>query len=149
MATRTEMVLGTALIVTIVIAVTVVLTMNRAVGNVGKIRAIGFDVFADRNCTAPLTQIDWGLLSPGEMALFTMYARNSGNVNITLSYNTTGWNPVNASAFLLVAWNYSGQMIKPLEVVAVSTTLTVSPSISGVTNFSYTMNIQATEAKAG
>ena len=84
MATRTEMVLGTALIVTIVIAVTVVPTMNRAVGNVGKIRAIGFDVFADRNCTSPLTQIDWGLLSPGEMALFTMYARNSGNVNITL-----------------------------------------------------------------
>jgi len=147
MATRTELILATALIATIVIAVTVVLTMNRAVGNVGKIRAIGFDVYADRACTSPLTQIDWGSLSPGEMAAITMYARNSGNVNVTLAFNTTDWNPVGASTVLLVAWNYSGQVIKPLEVVAISTTLTVSPSISGVTNFSYTMNIQATEAK--
>jgi hypothetical protein len=81
------------------------------------------------------------------MAVFTMYARNSGNVNVTLAFNTTDWSPSNASAYLLVAWNYSGQVIKPLEVVAVSTTLTVSPSISGVANFSYTMNIQATEAR--
>jgi hypothetical protein len=147
MASKTEMVLATALIVTVIVAVTVVLTMNRAVGNVGKIRAVGFDVYADKACTAPLTQIDWGTLSPGEMAVFTMYARNSGNVNITLSFNTTDWSPSNASTYLLVAWNYSGQAVKPLEVVAVSTTLTVSPSIQGVTNFSYTMNIQATEVK--
>jgi hypothetical protein len=147
MATRTEMILGVALIATIIIAATVVLTLNRAVGNVGKIRAIGFDVFADKACSVPLTQIDWGLLSPGEMAAVTMYARNSGNVNVTLAFNTTGWNPVGSSVYLLVAWNYSGQIIKPLEVVAISTTLTVSPSISGVDGFGYTMNIQATEAK--
>jgi len=141
------MILGIALIATIIIAATIVLTMSRAVGNIGKIRAIGFDVFADKNCTAPLTQIDWGSLSPGEMAAITMYARNSGNVNVTLGFNTTDWSPAGASTYLLMNWNYSDYIIKPLEVVAISTTLTVSPSISGITSFSYIMNIVATEVK--
>ena len=147
MATRTELILGTALIVMASVLIIALLSMSRAVGNVGKIRAIGFDVYADKACTTSLTQIDWGSLGPGEMAAITMYARNSGNVNITLAFNTTDWSPAGASAYLLVAWNYSGQTIKPLDVVAVSVTLTVSPSISGVNSFGYTMNIQATEVK--
>lgn len=147
MATRTEVILGTALIVMASVLVIALLSMSRAVGNIGKIRAIGFDVYADKACTSSLTQIDWGSLGPGEMAVFTMYARNSGNVNFTLSFNTSDWSPAGASTYLLVAWNYSGQVVRTLEVVAISTTLTVSPSISGVTSFSYTMNIVATEVK--
>ena len=147
MASKTELILGAALVATVIVAVVVVLTMTRAVGNVGKIRAIGFNVYADQACTAPLTQIDWGTLGPGEMAEFVMYARNGGNVNITLGFNTSDWNPVGAEAYLLVAWNYTGQTIRPLEVIAVSTTLTVSQDITGVDSFSFTMNIQATEAK--
>lgn len=147
MATKMEAVLMTALVATIVIAVAIILTLNRPIGNVGKIRAIGFDVFADKACTVPLTQIDWGTIGPSEMAAVTMYARNSGNVNVTLSFNTTDWTPAGANAYLLVAWNYSGQVIKPLEVTAISVTLTVSPSITGVNSFSYTMNVLATEVK--
>jgi len=147
LVTKTEAALGVALIATIIIAATVILTLNRSISNVGRIRAIGLDIFRDSNCTDVLTQIDWGLLSPGDTAAVTMYARNSGNVNVTLNYNLTDWSPVSASTYLIVAWNYSGQMLKPFDVVSIQVTLTVSPSISGVENFSYTMNVNAVEVK--
>jgi hypothetical protein len=78
------------------------------------------------------------------MAAVTFFAKNTGNVNATLSYNTTSWNPVNASTYIAVAWNYTGQILQPLGVVPITTTLTIATNATG-SNFSYTMNVKATE----
>jgi len=148
MATQNENILAAILIATIIIAVAVVaLTMNRSVPNVGKIRAIGFDVFANKECTTVLTQIDWGSLAPGEMGAVTLYARNSGNVNITLSFNTTDWNPANAANYLTIAWNYSGVVLQSGNILPIQLTNAVSPSITGIMNYSFTINMLATEVK--
>lgn len=148
MATQNKNLTG-VLIATIIIAVLIVvaLTMNRPISNVGKIRAVGFDVFADSQCTVVLTQIDWGSLAPGEMGAVTMYARNSGNVNVTLSYNTTGWNPASAANYLTIAWNYSGAVLQPGNVLPIQMTNAVSPSITGITSYNFTINMLATEVK--
>jgi hypothetical protein len=149
MATQNEKILTGILIATIIVAVVVVaLTMNRPISNVGKIRAIGFDVFADRECTVVLTQIDWGSLAPGEMGAVTLYARNSGNVNITLSFNTTDWNPPNAANYLTIAWNYSGVVLHTGDVLPIQLTNAVSPSITGIMNYSFTINMLATEVQS-
>lgn len=148
MATQNEKILAGALIATIILAAIVVtLMLTRPISNVGKIRAIGFDVFADSACTIQLTQINWGTLAPGEMGTVTFFAKNSGNVNVTLNFNTTDWIPTNAPIYLVVAWNYTGQLMKPLDVIPIATTLAVSTTITGITNFSYTMNVNAVEVK--
>ena len=47
----------------------------------------------------------------------TVFVRSEGNTAITLSMNTTNWNPPNASDFITLSWDYGGQVIDPNEVV--------------------------------
>lgn len=146
MATDTEKFLAGALIAVIITAVIIVtLIAFHNISNVGKISAVGFDIFQDAACTMNLTIIDWGTLHPGEMAAAIMFARNSGNVNVTLGYNVTGWTPVTFPIYFILAWNYTGYILHPFEVSAIMWTLTVSPAITNITDFSFNINCTAKE----
>jgi hypothetical protein len=60
--------------------------------------------------------------------------------------STSSWNPSSASSYITLSWNREAYKIKPSEVVSVTLTLVVGQSITGISSFSFTITITATEA---
>jgi hypothetical protein len=121
------------------------LTNNRMISNTGSVKAIGVGVYGEQACTNPVYSINWGILEPGSSVDKTVYIRNEGNTAAKLSMTTSNWNPSNASNYITLTWNYGGQTINVNAVIQVKFTLTVSSSISGITNFSFDITITASE----
>jgi len=95
---------------------------------------VGF--YSDKNCTVPITSIDWGILSPGSSKTVTTYLRNEGNVGLTLSINMTNVNPPGASKYLSLTTNYDGGTISPNQILELALTLNVTADAQG-TDFSF------------
>jgi hypothetical protein len=108
----------------------------RIVGR-GTVKAVGVGVFWDSNCTNPVSFIDWGMVEPGSMNNVTVYVRNEGNVAVSISLATENWNPLNASDYLTLDWNYDGRQLNPQEVAQTTLTLTVSLSVHGIESFCF------------
>lgn len=155
MATTLEKILATALAVAIIIAV-VALVMEVHVSSYGSISAIGLDIWQDANLTQPLTQINWGTLKPGEMVGVTFYGRNYGNINETLSIQVGNWTfngipeqnftlVANASQYFAIAWNCTGYVLHPAQVVTAYLTLALSTSLNKVSTFTNDITIIGTE----
>lgn len=146
MATTNEKVLGAVIAGLLIITVAALLIASYRISNTGKIRTNGLNIYADSYCTIQLKSIDWGLMSPGDSKGQVLYCRPEGNVNVTLSYSTSDWIPASAASYLSTGWNYTaGSKIQPFEVRIVLFTLTVSPTIVNITNFSFTATINATQ----
>ena len=116
---------------------------NRKVSNAGSIKGIGVGIYQDQNCTTSVSSIDWGILDPGANATKTVYIRNEGNSAATLSMTTSNWSPSNASSYISLNWNYNNQTLTVNQVIPVVFTLSVSSSISGITNFSFDITVTA------
>jgi hypothetical protein len=95
-------------------------------------------VYADSTCSVPVTEIDWGTSSPGDVVKKGVYVCNEGSGSVTLSFSTANWSPVQAAQYLTLSWNYTGQTITMTMYVvfqlSVSSSLT---SASGITSFSF------------
>jgi len=107
------------------------------ISNVGTIRAIGVGAYWDASLTNRTTTINWGTLDPGTQKSFAIYVRTEGNSAITLSLNASNWNPSTASTYMTLSWDYNGQTINVSGNVRVTLTLTVSASITGISNFNF------------
>jgi hypothetical protein len=95
-------------------------------------------LYEDENCTQTLTTLDWGFLSPGDTAKYLIYLQNNGNVNATLDFfSTRNHDPPELSNYMLLTWNYTGQILEPNEVIPIKFDLYVSPSLLNVTNFRF------------
>jgi hypothetical protein len=105
------------------------------------LKAVGVGIYKDVNFKVSVTQIDWGVVEPGQSKNFSAYIVNNSNVPITLSMTTENWNLVNASNFIALTWNYSGSEVAVDEYVLVTFVLTVSHAISGIAAFSFTIVI--------
>jgi len=105
--------------------------------SVGTVKALGVGVYWDSGCSQTVSSIDWGLAEPGAVKNVTVYIRNEGNAPITLSMQTANWNPPNATDYISLSWNYSGQTIGANQVVAVTLSLSISYNIQGITTFSF------------
>ncbi len=113
------------------------LEQSVTVGSSGTVKAVGVGVYWDSGCTNRVTSISWGTIEPGTNVNSTVYIRNQGNSLATLSMHTENWNPTNASSYLVLSWNYSGQTLAVNQVIPVKFTLTVSPSTQGITTFTF------------
>lgn len=116
---------------------------NRTFSNSGSVTAIGVGVYFDQACTNEVTSINWGVVEPDSSVNRTVYIRNEGNVPATLEMTTSNWDPANAADYITLAWDYGGQTLNVNEVIEVKFTLTVSQSISGITDFSFAITISA------
>jgi hypothetical protein len=116
---------------------------TKTVSNTGSVKGIGVGIYQYKNCTSPVSQFNWGMLNPGSNANQTVYIRNEGNSAATLSMVTSSWSPSNASSYMTLSWNYGGQTLNVSQVIQVKFTLSVSSSISGITNFSFVTTITA------
>jgi len=103
-------------------------------------------IYSDSACTTPITDISWGDLQPGGSTHQTVYIKNTGNVAATLSCTFANWVPSGAASYITVVWDKEGAPIAPNESVAATFTLTVSPSITGITTYSVEINISAIQA---
>jgi hypothetical protein len=135
-------------IVAIVIMVTAValalLQSTQTIPNTGSIKAINVKVYENSACTVPLSSLTWGTLDPGSSTIKTMYVKNEGSSPMNLSMTTTAWNPSNALNYIAVTWNQNGTIVNAGLNVQANVTLTVSPSISGIPSFAFTMVITGT-----
>jgi hypothetical protein len=116
---------------------------SKTLSNSGSVKGIGVGIYQYQNCTSPISSFNWGMLNPGASINQTVYIRNEGNAPATLSMNMSNWNPSNASSYITLKWNYNGQTLNVNQVIQVTFTLSVSSSVTGITNFSFDTTITA------
>jgi hypothetical protein len=107
----------------------------RTIGSTGSISVIGVD--------ANVTEIDWGILAPGETRYFPVLLTNLGTRPINLNIKTSNWNPANASQFMTVNWTYNNEVLTVNESLSVKIGLHVDPLIYGIYNFTFDITVFA------
>jgi len=107
---------------------------------------IQITVYTNSPCVTALTQIDWGTLTPGDVAIYPAYVRNEGDVSVTLNVTAQNWNPPEAEQYLVLTWNYTGTVIQVDDGVPVEFQLTVFSNVTGITGFGFDIVVNATEA---
>ena len=120
------------------------LNYQRRISATVTIKTVGVGVYADAQCTLPVTSINWGIVEPGSTNPKPVYIRNEANVNAVLSMNTSAWNPPEAMSYITLTWNYTGVELSPNEVVPISFILNVASTISGITTFSFDITVTIT-----
>jgi len=132
--------------VSIVLLVSAVLLFSVRIRNVGRIKAVGIEVFGDAGCSVVLRSVDWGLLAPGDLAGTTVYVKNVKNSAVNLTFAVENWDPAGAGAYLFFDVNYTeGFVLQPGDVLAVLFSLFVDPGIEGVNQFSFDIVVTARE----
>jgi len=101
-------------------------------------------VYGESGCFNEVSSIAWGTLNPGQSRPHSFYVKNVGAVPVTLALSTRNWNPTSAEQYMTLTWNYGNQTIQADEVLSVTLTLTVSPSITNITDFSFEIVVTAT-----
>jgi archaellum component FlaG (FlaF/FlaG flagellin family) len=121
-----------------------VLLSTKTISNTGNIKAVNVSLYQDSSCTIPLSTLTWSNVEPNSSTVQTMYVKNEGTAPMTLNRTTNTWSPANASTYITATWNQENTIVNPGNNVQAIVTLTVSPSISGITSFTFTMVIKGT-----
>ena len=116
----------------------------KTVPNSASIKGVGVGVYWNSACTNQTSSIDWGMLESGTNKTVKVYIRNEGNAVVALSRTLQNWNPLIASNYVTVNWDYSGQTLSVNQVLQVNLMLAVSSTVSGITNFTFDITITAT-----
>jgi len=103
----------------------------------------GMGVYNNWDCTTATTYLDWGTLEPGSTKSITVYIRNEGNHQATVFMTAENWYPVDASSYMDLGWSYSGEVLDPMDVVELTLTLSVSPTVENIVDFSFDVTIGA------
>jgi hypothetical protein len=133
-----------AIAITSIAIVGAMLSITRTVQNRGNIKAIGVNVYWDQACTNETASVPWGQLEPNSTVNNTIYIKNNGTAPCTLAASYGNWNPPTASLYISPSWNCTSYVLNNGTIVGAFLTLTISPSITGIQNFSYDMNITGT-----
>lgn len=98
-------------------------------------------VYWDENFNQPVFSIDWGVLSPGQLREVIVWVQNEGSETLVLALTTLNWNPENASQYLTLAWSYKDTIIEAGQAAKIALSLSVSPKILGIYDFSFDITI--------
>ena len=98
---------------------------------------IEIDIFSDGACTQPLSSVAWGEIEAGSSVDRVIYVKNSGDEGVTLSLMTDNWSPNGVDNYMQLSWDYDGNTLGSGVVLEVTLTLAVSPSATGINNFSF------------
>ena len=114
---------------------------QNTVNTSGVIADISIGVYSNSACTQNCTYLDWIVCYPGESKTQSVYVKNLGTVDATLSIFSVNWNPTIASSFLSLTSDYSGQVISPGAFIPINFTLTISPDISQIEAFTFDIQV--------
>ena len=107
--------------------------------------SVNIGVYSNSACSQNATFVDWGSLRPGDATAKTVWVKNAGTANATLSMLTSDWSPTTAEQSISFTWNQEDRVLAPNQVVQATLTLTVSTSISSsITSFSFNIQITGT-----
>jgi hypothetical protein len=120
------------------------LISSKTVASTGIITITNIGVYSDSACTQSLNSINWGTISPGNSATRTIYVKNLGTTEVTLSMSRENWTPANADGPITLTWNQQDVTIASNEVATATLTLRVSSSVSGISSFSVDIVISGT-----
>ncbi|UCE16340.1 MAG: hypothetical protein JSV12_01615 [Candidatus Bathyarchaeota archaeon] len=137
--------ISTIALTILTITTTGLLSVNKTLSSTGSVTAINVGVYSDIACTNELTTLEWGTISPGNSENITIYLKNTGNSQITLSMTRTNWTPVNANGPITLSWDKENADLNPNQETATTLTLSISESIDGITDFSFDVVITGTE----
>ncbi|MEM3697190.1 MAG: hypothetical protein QXQ94_06795 [Candidatus Bathyarchaeia archaeon] len=139
---------------------------NFRLPSLGTIRAIGVEVYGG---DLEGTQINWGVVYPGTLTNRSFYINNSkSNTPVTLNLrqsnftllnsereNVTSHLPLSAAEAFNLAWNCSGIVLNPKQIIFATLTLNVSNRLDfieflvyyNVIEFSFDIHIEAEPAE--
>jgi hypothetical protein len=122
------------------------ITTSQSLSSSGEVTtSANLGVFSNSACTTSLSSINWGTLTAGGNITRTIYVKNTGSgLALTLSMETSNWTPAGAEEPITLTWSQEGARLQPGQSVAATFTLSVSPTIADVTNFSVQINITGT-----
>ncbi len=120
------------------------ISINREVASTGTVTSVNVGVYSDYGCTQTLTSINWGTIAPGNSATQTIYVKNTGNTQITLSMTKNTWIPAEADGPITVTWNKESTTLSAGASTTATLTLSVSSGISGITTFSVNIVVTGT-----
>ena len=108
------------------------------------VRGVGVGIYWDQGCTNRTLSLRWGLIGSGSNSTVIVYVRNEGTSAVSLWMATSNWTPSAALGYITLTWAYSGKILSADEVFPMELTLNVSPTVSGITDFSFEVVITAT-----
>jgi len=115
------------------------------VGNVSAVEtSSSLGAYWDVGCSAMVSSIDWGNLTPSQTRNITFYIRNEGSTTLFLSGIDKNWNPITAEGYIRFVFGSADQVVQASEVKKVTCSLTISPEIINITNFSFDVLLQGT-----
>lgn len=88
---------------------------------------------------------NWGTLEPGENKTIVVYVKNTGGDSITGSFVVQDWDPLLASAYISLEWDFGDTRLLPGRVRRTQFTLRVSKDIHDITNFYFTIIVTGTQ----
>jgi hypothetical protein len=101
-------------------------------------QGVGVGIYWDQNCKNKTNHLNWGLTDAGSSYNLTVYVRNECNSPVSLGLCTSNWAPTASASYISLSWNYTGQILKTSEVIPLELKLTLSPTITDITDFSLT-----------
>jgi hypothetical protein len=133
-------------ILTIVILGTIIgdFGSSTTVAYAGSLKGLGVGIYWDQACTNRTLSFDWGFVEAGSNNTLRVYIKNERNSAVSLWLSTSNWTPSASSGYMSLNWNYSGQVLSVNQVVPLEITLTVYPTITGITAFSFDTIITTT-----
>ncbi len=135
---------ATMCIVMVVILGTIAGLFNASKTVHANVVGFGAEIYWDQGCTNRTLSFDWGSIEPGSNKTFAVYIGNEGDSSACLSMATSNWAPSAALSYMTLNWNYSGQILSVGQVIPLELILAVSPSITGITHFSFDITITTT-----
>jgi len=118
---------------------------SKSIVYASSVNGLGVGIYWDQACTNRTRSLDWGAIEAGSNNTLTVYIKNEGNSPASLWLETSNWAPSTALSYMSLNWNYAGQILSVDQVIPLELTLTVAPTISGITNFSFNTTITASE----
>lgn len=94
------------------------------------------------NCTS----IDWGEFQPGESKLHTVYARNLNSFDISLTLQTSGWDPANATDYIGLSWNNTAVVLSPYTTRVLAVNCTVFANVTGFNSFAFNITVSGVQS---
>lgn len=132
---------------TVLLAVAFVYAISNSlrIVNIGTVKSVGINVYANSACTIPLYSIDWGLVSPTSTNTRNAWLRNEGTVQVKVTLTMEAWTPTLAKDVMRLNWDSENAVIDVGKVKAVVFSLNVYANASAITNFSFDIVVTGNE----
>ena len=137
---------ATCLLIIVALAAAIVsFSPSKSIVYASSVKGLGTGIYWDQTCTNRTLTLGWGLIEAGSNNTLMVYVKNEGNSPASLALKTSNWTPSTAVNYMRLNWNYSGQVLDVDQVISLQLTLTVDPTINGISNFNFDTSITTSE----